>query len=167
MNGLSQAGERQKCNLAVEVLRSFGQVQLRVAGTSMLPTLWPGDLLTIEPTPIESILPGDLVVYARQHQFVVHRVVKGAIAQTQTLVTRGDAVPHTDSAITSEQFLGRVTRIHRNGRQVVPARRVAHVRRLSGRALFHFDRLRSLAMHCYRWWSANVQAAPSETIGQR
>jgi hypothetical protein len=33
------------CELAAEVIRSFGRVRLRATGTSMLPAIWPGDVL--------------------------------------------------------------------------------------------------------------------------
>jgi hypothetical protein len=37
-----------KCVLAGHLLRSFGTLCLRVTGSSMLPSLWPGDLLLIQ-----------------------------------------------------------------------------------------------------------------------
>ena len=40
--------EECKCSLAAEVLQSSGHLKLRATGASMLPTLWPGDLLTIQ-----------------------------------------------------------------------------------------------------------------------
>lgn len=36
-----------KDELAVEVVRSFGKLSLRHTGSSMLPSIWPGDLLCI------------------------------------------------------------------------------------------------------------------------
>ena len=44
------AGELQdeaKHDLAAEVLRQFGEVRLKVTGASMLPSVWPGDVLTV------------------------------------------------------------------------------------------------------------------------
>ena len=35
-----------KLDLAAEILRRCGTVQLKAWGTSMLPSVWPGDLLT-------------------------------------------------------------------------------------------------------------------------
>ena len=37
-----------KCELAAEVLRSSGRLRLQVTGWSMLPSIWPGDTLTVE-----------------------------------------------------------------------------------------------------------------------
>ena len=41
-----QARDKNGCSLAGQTLRSWGVLKLRATGLSMLPTLWPGDLLT-------------------------------------------------------------------------------------------------------------------------
>jgi len=38
-----------KCELAEKTLRRFGQLRCEVTGFSMLPSVWPGDLLLISP----------------------------------------------------------------------------------------------------------------------
>ena len=35
------------CELVAEVVRSFGEVRLKVTGGSMLPAIWPGDVITV------------------------------------------------------------------------------------------------------------------------
>ena len=39
-----------KQELLLQVLRDYGRVRIRALGTSMLPALWPGDVLDIERT---------------------------------------------------------------------------------------------------------------------
>ena len=34
-----------QCELVADVARAFGEVRLRVTGASMLPAIWPGDIL--------------------------------------------------------------------------------------------------------------------------
>jgi hypothetical protein len=46
-----QTRQDSKYGLATEVLRCFGEISLKATGASMLPTVWPGDLLNIE-TPV-------------------------------------------------------------------------------------------------------------------
>jgi hypothetical protein len=62
--------------LFLEVLASFGEARLAVTGLSMLPAVWPGDILTVRRKRIEEIAPGDVVLYSRNGQFTVHRVVE-------------------------------------------------------------------------------------------
>ena len=50
--------EAVKCELAAEVLRSSGELRLRVTGSSMLPAVWPGDELTIRRQPFDAGRPG-------------------------------------------------------------------------------------------------------------
>ena len=37
-----------KCELAAEVLRSFGTLRFAATGWSMLPSVWPGETLVVE-----------------------------------------------------------------------------------------------------------------------
>jgi hypothetical protein len=39
--------DRLGCELVADVLRAGGEARVRVMGTSMLPALWPGDILVI------------------------------------------------------------------------------------------------------------------------
>jgi len=38
-----------KCDLAADVIRGFGTLRLRVNGFSMLPSIWPGDVVCVCP----------------------------------------------------------------------------------------------------------------------
>jgi hypothetical protein len=64
------------CELVVETLRSFGQLRLRVNGASMLPAVWPGDILTITREAGAPPLPGDIVLFGREGRLVAHRVAE-------------------------------------------------------------------------------------------
>jgi len=112
-----------KCELAGEVLRSFGSLRLRVTGWSMLPTIWPGDTLVIEPLNTDLASEGDIVLFSSGNRFVAHRVVRksgapeGAVVQTQ-----GDALARTDCPLSGNALLGRVSFIVRNGKWVSPSK---------------------------------------------
>jgi len=45
-----------KLLLAIDVLRSVGEARLAVSGGSMLPSLWPGDVLEIHRVAADDIL---------------------------------------------------------------------------------------------------------------
>jgi signal peptidase I len=64
------------CELAEEVVRSFGRLRLRVVGASMLPAVWPGDLLSVRSDDAAEVQPGDIVVFRREERLVAHRVVE-------------------------------------------------------------------------------------------
>jgi hypothetical protein len=45
--------------LFLEILKSSGQARLAVTGTSMLPTIWPGDILEVRRQSVAETAPGD------------------------------------------------------------------------------------------------------------
>ncbi len=101
------------CDLLTEVIRASGQVQLRVAGASMLPTLWPGDLLTVHRCHPSALAPRSIIVFRQDQQLVVHRVMHRS---GNRIVTRGDARARLDAPIELDQVVGRVESVLRNGR---------------------------------------------------
>ena len=139
--------EALKCELAAEVLRSAGELRLRVTGSSMLPALWPGDELTIRRQPFDAVRPGHIVLVARDGRLCAHRVV----AAGNGLVTiRGDALSGPDAPATRGQVLGSLVSIQRGSARLIPRSRVSLVARL----LRHSDLCRSLLLrlHVLRTW---------------
>src|ERR1043166_8467099 len=59
------ARETLKSKLAVEVARRFGEVRLRVTGASMLPSVWPGDILTVRRVSFSELRPGQIILCSR------------------------------------------------------------------------------------------------------
>ena len=113
--------ERLGCELAAEVLRSFGRLRLRTTGASMLPTVWPGDVLSVRRHNVVEALPGDIVLFLREGRLVAHRVVERTICQDKMQwVTRGDSVESNDLPVSSGELLGRVTAIERGSRRLTP-----------------------------------------------
>jgi signal peptidase I len=140
-----------KCELAEKTLRRFGSLRLRVTGFSMLPSVWPGDLLLIRRQEMEQIHPGDIVLFARHGRLIAHRVVfKTNDPEAPSLITRGDALPSQDSAISPAELLGKVSGILRAGEWIQPRRRLSISARItamfvsrSGRAAGILSRLRA------------------------
>jgi len=111
-----------KCELAGEVLRSSGSLRVRVTGWSMLPTIWPGDTLVIEPATSSGVVEGDIVLFDSGRRFVAHRVVSsGAVPGDAKVQTQGDAVPRPDAPV-SGNLLGKVSYVVRNGKRIEPSR---------------------------------------------
>ena len=109
------------CELAAEVLNSFGRLRLRVVGISMLPTLWPGDIVSVHGHPAEEVKPGDIVVFRHGKRLVTHRVIQRTSCQKSIQwITRGDRMNYNDAPVSSQQLLGRVVSIERGSRRLVP-----------------------------------------------
>jgi signal peptidase I len=132
MDAASNKSDALKCELASELLRMSGSLRLPTTGWSMLPTVWPGDMLVIERVSSEDVFEGDLVMFSSGRRFVAHRVVaKDRSSAGSRIQTQGDAVPLPDCPVAESDLLGKVSFILRSGKCMKPTRRL----RFSKRAL--------------------------------
>lgn len=84
-------------DLAIESMRRPGNLQLRVHGTSMLPTIRPGAWVAIRQTAADQISTGDIVLSKACAGLRLHRVVEiRYLSSGPMFVTRGDNHWHTD-----------------------------------------------------------------------
>jgi hypothetical protein len=156
--------EDPKVGLAAEVLRDCGRVRLQAWGTSMLPSVWPGDLLTIQSVAHDEVVPGDIVLVLRDSRFLIHRLIERRQDQgCISWIIRGDAVPRNDPPAGASELLGRVTGIRRGNRTFVPSRRVSRLHSVLAWTLCRSDRFRNLTLRVH---AARVQAAPTR-VGRR
>lgn len=137
------------CELAGEVVRTFGRVRVRVTGMSMIPAVWPGDVLVVERKAAEKIERGDIAVAEREGRLVAHRVVGKAkdsarkpnghapqslspasSAVIQPLLTRGDSQQAADEPLRPEELLGAVVLIERGSATRRPRRGLSLAARL-------------------------------------
>ena len=107
-----------KLELAADVVRRFGEVQLQVTGTSMLPAVWPGDVLTVRRRCAAELLLGQIVLCYRDGRFCAHRLVG---RRGDCLITRGDSMPNEDRPFRDEEVLGEVVGVLRQGRSIDPS----------------------------------------------
>jgi len=98
--------------LVADVLRGSGRLRLRargeIHGESMLPTLWPGDVVKIESCSLEDVRPGEIVLALREDRLVLHRLV--ALCEPDGFLLRGDSVRSLDPLLPAEALLGRLVR---------------------------------------------------------
>jgi hypothetical protein len=148
MQLVQETREDHKRSLALEVLRSGGSVRLQAWGTSMLPSIWPGDLLTIESR--NEIRLGDMVLLGRANRFFIHRVVgKLGFEPEHQWITRGDCVPSDDPPVVHGEVLGTVAAIQREGCTIIPTTKLARTRRIVAWMLCHCDFLRGFALRVH------------------
>jgi len=153
MNRPENLSTTLSCSLASEVVRTFGKVRLRVFGTSMVPSVLPGDLISVQRAGLSGISCGEIVLYSREGRLFAHRVVgRAGSHEDPRLITRGDRLSHNDPPVSCSELLGRVTSIQcgdgRGHRQVRPAVRlntreqmIVRVLRTSDRATYLYLRL--------------------------
>jgi len=151
---MTEAHEGHKLELAAKVLSSGGAIRLQALGTSMLPSIWPGDVLSIEHKPGQEIVPGDIVLVARNSRFFIHRLIEKHNSQW---ITRGDSLPQNDSPVLRAQVLGKVSRIHRKTVDIVPNSRVSVFDRTLAWMLCHWDSLRSFALRIHSLWQGRSE----------
>jgi hypothetical protein len=115
----------------------------------MLPTLWPGDLLTIAARSIDQVQAGDVVLYMRENRFFVHRVLRKENQNSvHFLLTRGDAMPEPDAHVTADELLGKVISVAHNDKTItVP--QCSWLRRRIGLMFAYSDRVRSVALRLH------------------
>lgn len=141
-----------RCGLAAEALRSRGVLILRATGVSMLPTLWPGDLLTVQCLRGEEAEPGEIVLYMRHDRFFIHRIVSRNLGREDaSVVTRGDCMPADDPPIGRNEMLGKVTGIQRSGSIFLPARRLSPFRRFLAFLFCHWSLFRYAGLRLWNY----------------
>jgi hypothetical protein len=158
--------ESQKQNLAAEILQAAGKVTLAARGHSMLPALWPGDLLHIEPISFDRVRPGDIVLYRRWERFFIHRVLCKSDktgSDRPSLVTRGDSMTGFDALVSPEELLGRVVSVQRTSGQFSPAPRCSKARRVLGLMLGASNRLRSVVLRWHNWRTRPMKDSGAST----
>jgi len=107
------------CGLTGDIVRTFGEVRLRVFGTSMAPSILPGDLISVQRAVVSEISIGEIVLYSRDGRLFAHRVVGATgFSDDPRLITRGDRLRYDDPAISSGELVGRVTCVERKGAKV-------------------------------------------------
>jgi signal peptidase I len=144
-----------KLGLAIETLRSCGMVRIKAWGVSMLPALWPGDLLSIQSVTPDSVVPGDIVLVLRDKQCFIHRLVRTTSENCVCFITRGDAMPDNDPPVAVPELMGRVVEARRGNRNFVPSRRISFVHAAVAWALCRSDHFRGFALRLH---AARVQS---------
>ncbi len=131
---------------------------MRVFGTSMVPSILPGDFVSIHRAGLNDISPGEIILFRQMDRLFVHRVVDrkimAAAAGTEgpCLITRGDRLRHNDPPVSSSELLGRVISIQRGSRKVE-----MHAHGSKGpmiRLLQSSDHLTSLYLRLAAYWRA-------------
>ena len=103
-----------KVEMTAELVQKFGAARLRVLGSSMAPTLRPGDILSVRRAAPEEISVGQLIVFSSGPRLITHRVVAVLEdAGARRWVTRGDRGFCDDPAVLPENLIAVVESVSR------------------------------------------------------
>lgn len=95
----------ERLALAADLLRGSGRLRLQVHGESMLPILWPRDVVEIAGCSLEDARPGEIVLPLREGRFFLHRFVA---RRPNGFLLQGDSMPAPDPQFPEEAMLGRL-----------------------------------------------------------
>ena len=106
-------------DVATDLLRSGHRMRFRAGGSSMWPTIRPGEAITVEPATATEVKLKDIVLYRTGRGVIGHRVV-GIANQNGELVllARGDADQGAGEPVAAKQLLGKVLAVEREGRNI-------------------------------------------------
>jgi hypothetical protein len=115
----------------------------------MVPSIHPGDLVSVQRAGLSEISPGEIALYLREGRLFAHRVVaRAGSAEQPLLIMRGDRLRHNDSPVCASELLGRVHLIERGQRRLQPVtvlslweRMILRLLRFSDRATYLYLRL--------------------------
>jgi signal peptidase I len=144
------------CALAGDVVRTFGEIRLRVFGTSMVPSILPGDLISVQRAALAEISSGEIVMYSRKGRLFVHRAVRFVGSpEPSLLITRGDRLRDNDPPVSPTELLGKVISVQRGNSAETPT-----APRLSGwkRMIVHIFRNSDVATYLYVRLAARREA---------
>jgi hypothetical protein len=126
----------EKCQLARDVLRTFGTLRFAATGWSMLPTIWSGEMLVVERLGLSQIRVGDVVLVGRNDRLCAHRVVgKAGDSANPRWMMRGDALSAPDRPVSANEILGRVTHMIREGKLVPVPTELSVIEQLLARVI--------------------------------
>lgn len=110
-------------SLIADLVRKTGRARIRATGTSMVPSIWPGDELLIQRVS-ERLTRGLIVAWQNNQRIFIHRVIEPPGDQ-RTILTRGDRLNNSDPPFSQEQLIGVVTHVIRNEVPVVVSTRLS------------------------------------------
>ncbi len=106
-------------SLASEVLRTSGGLRFAALGGSMVPTIFPNDILIVRRETARSVHSGDVLLCFRESRFCAHRLVeKREEGERLALITRGDALAQNDAPVTEDEMLGRIEAVVRGRKRI-------------------------------------------------
>jgi hypothetical protein len=120
-----------KCELAEDVLCSFGTLRFSATGWSMLPAIWSADTLVVKRISSDRFGVGDIALVRRDGKLSAHRIVRlPQDSGDRYWITQGDAMTRPDRPVVEGELLGRVSEIIRSGKSIAVSAKLSVLERL-------------------------------------
>ena len=158
MTAWQESWKAERSAIAVDALRRGGRLRLQVRGESMLPSVWPHDMVEIADCPLEDVHQGEIVLALREDRLFLHRFL-GRRGQDEFLL-RGDSMPAPDPIFPSTCFHGRVVQIARAGRTIPFPVKLRPWSRVLGVLLCYCGIARRLALKVHNWRTSQAKEIP-------
>jgi len=157
-NDVDTCSAAPRCELVCELLREFGSLCFPASGWSMIPTIWPGETVVVEPVRTSQLEIGEILLTEWQGALRAHRVVdKSKNSAVRTWTTKGDAMRVNDSPVREKDILGRVSHVLRGGERMAIPRQRSKVNRLAAKIIsWSFPAARALMYLRNRWRDGRV-----------
>jgi len=160
----SAAGSTVKCELAAELLCSFGSLRFPAVGRSMLPAVFPGDTLVVERVIPDQVSIGDVVVVGREGRLCAHRVIgTEGDPGNRRWITQGDALPAPDRPVAGNELLGRVSYLIRGGKLVAVPAELSAVERLTAKIVRRSVPAARALVYLHRMVQASEASVPCQS----
>jgi signal peptidase len=107
--------------LSKDIFKTGKSIRFRAKGWSMRPFIRDGDFIVVSPVEYSLIKTGDVVFYlTAKNKALVHRVIKKSKKDKDDRITmfiKGDATFSTPEKTDTQNVLGKVVAVERNGRK--------------------------------------------------
>ena len=80
-------------------------IPFKIVGHSMVPTFYPGDTVMLESMKMNTVSPGDIIIFELDENIVIHRVVD---IYEDKVITKGDHNKYLDPMINVNNIIGKV-----------------------------------------------------------
>lgn len=144
------------CELVGDITRAVGESRLRVTGASMLPAIWPGDLITVQHRAWSDLRPGQIVLYRREGRLIAHRILS---VSNGRMITKGDSLVAVDLPVDESEIIGQVVVISRGTRSVATEQKLWQ--RMSSSILSRSDFLMRAVLSIHRRMHGTLGAQAS------
>lgn len=158
---------RAGCELVADSMRAGREVRLRVTGSSMLPALWPGDVIVARE--VNNVPPsvGDVLLFMRDGRLCAHRMVNrlddSDNANGTQLIMRGDSADAFDPPMHLSEIIGRAVSVIRDGRETaVAAGEPSRAHRMVSFAIRHSVFLRRVLLKIHAMRRRSILTAETE-----
>lgn len=113
------SGNTDFLKLSRDIFKRGKSIRFQARGWSMRPFILNGDIILVSPVENSSLKTGDVVLYSTERdKVIVHRIIKKYKKDGRMiLLVKGDATSGFADEVGTQDVLGKVTAVERNGRQ--------------------------------------------------